>query len=181
MKFPFDAEKITQAAILFLQLEGNKIEVLKQVKRLYLSEREALKIRPCPIYGGLYYSLPHGPITSEGLNLIDGQGLKDDQSFWDRSISTRNGNWLTLVSDSSNESLSRSEIKIIESVYAVHGSKTAWQLRNWCHENLPEYEEITKGRIPITLKEIGIAVESCPSAISDEASAQRFLGHVLAS
>ena len=179
--FPFDAEKITEAAALFIQLDGGRIEVLKLMKLIYLSEREGFRKRGVPIYGGRYYSLPHGPIISEGLALIDGQGMQNDQAVWDRSISSRDGNWLSLVGDGETGSLSVSEIKMIKGVHAEHGEKSAWELRNWCHENLPEYEEIEKGRIPITLKEIGLAVKTSPFLITEEAATQNFLHNVFAS
>jgi uncharacterized phage-associated protein len=181
MNFPFNAAKITEAAQSFLKMEGGKMEVLKLVKLLYLSEREALGERGSPIFGGRYFSLPHGPITSEGLNLMDGEGLKGDQAVWDSAISPRDGNWLAIVSDQNFESLSRSETEIIERIYGQHGHLSAWELRCWCHKNIPEYEELDRGRLPITLKEIGLAVDFSPEALAEEAKVERFLRNVLAS
>lgn len=181
MNFPFNASKITEAAQTFLRMEGGKMEILKLVKLLYISERESFKKRGNPIYGGRYFSLPHGPITSEGLNLMDGEGLQSDQMIWDAVISPRDGNWLSVVADSEIENLSRSETRILEEVYGVHGHRTAWELRCWCHENIPEYEELEKGRLPITLKEIGLAVDFSPEVIAEEAKIEMHLYNVLAS
>ena len=112
---------------------------------------------------------------------MGGEGLKTDQAIWDSRISPRDGNWMSLLSDEAPEALSRSEIRILESVYKEHGKRTAWELRCWCHENIPEYEEVKKGRIPITLKEIGLAVDFSPEVIAEEAQIERLLANVFAS
>jgi uncharacterized phage-associated protein len=181
MNFPFNASKITEAAKILIQMEGGKIEVLKLIKLLYISERESFRKRGGPIYGGKYYSLPHGPITSEGLNLMDGEGLKGDQAIWDAVISPRDGNWLSVVADPEIENLSRSELGFLQKVYEEHGHRSAWELRCWCHKNIPEYEELKKGRLPITLKEIGLAVDFSPEIIAEEARMEMMLCHVFAS
>ena len=182
MNFPFDAEKTAQAAAAFIQMDGGRIEVLKLVKLLYISERSALQKRSAPIYGGSYYSLPHGPIISESLNLINGDGLRDDQAVWDAEIGSRNENWLSRSDETRVPmSLSKAEMNILKEVHSEHGEKSAWGLREWTHENLPEYEDVSRGRIRITLKEIGLAVDVCPNEIASEASAQRIIHDVFSS
>jgi uncharacterized phage-associated protein len=155
------------------------MEVLKLVKLLYLADRKSIELRGVPIFGGSYFSLPHGPITSEGLDLINGKGRYEDQILWDKLISERNGNLLTLRGKPTAGEISKSEIKILVSVFEQHGQKTASALRNWCHDNVKEYEE-TSGSVPITLKEIGLAVGMDPEVIAEEAEAYRFLENALA-
>ena len=113
---------------------------------------------------------------------MNGDGLKSDQAIWDASISPRDGNWLTVTADPEIESLSRSETRILEDVYKDHGHRTPSGIRDWCHsKNVPEYEEIVKGRLPITLKEIALAVGVSPESLANEARTERLLTNVLAS
>lgn len=180
MNFPFQAQKITELAALFLARLGGSAEVLKLVKLLYLADRQSIQLRGVPIFGGRYYSLPHGPITSEGLNLINGKGQYSHQILWNEAISARDGNILTLLRQPDAACLAASEVKILDKVFNDHGSKTASALRNWCHANIKEYEE-TDGSIPITLKEISLAVDIDPDYVTEEATASNFLESALAS
>lgn len=181
MNFPFVAEKLTEVAAIFVDKCGREVEVLKLVKLLYLAERKSFERRGGPIFGGSYFSLPHGPITSEGLDLINGRGDEVDQAYWDEAITRRNGNDLQLKRDPRTAKVSAAERLILDEIFSEHGGRTAGELRNWCHRNLPEYEEVEQGRRPITTKELGLAVDSDPASIAEEAAARQFLQNVFAS
>jgi uncharacterized phage-associated protein len=100
-----------------------------------------------------FYLLPHGPIYSSTLNGIDGI---THEKIWSEFLA-RNGNIAVAVRkflrDDLDE-LSDAEIEMAESIWKQFGHKTASQLRNYSHENRPEYAEVEKGRIPILYRDI---------------------------
>ncbi|MFM8764084.1 MAG: Panacea domain-containing protein [Spartobacteria bacterium] len=54
----------------------------------YLADRRSFEMRQVPIVGGHYYSLKHGPVTSEVLELIN-DGTPQGESPWEKLISDR--------------------------------------------------------------------------------------------
>jgi hypothetical protein len=65
-----------QVAHFFVSCEGGEMDILKLVKLIYLSDRASLQSRRTPIVGGAFYSLKHGPVTEEVLDLINEHGAK---------------------------------------------------------------------------------------------------------
>jgi len=183
MNFPFHAEKATEAAMIFLSKETTESTVLKLVKLIYLAERSSIEKRDLPIFGGSYFSMKDGPVLSEAYSLMDGEGLEKDQQFWDQIISERHGrgNTLKVKEVRVPNALSRAEIRIIEEVQEQHANRTAWEIRNWCHENIPEYEEVTSGRRPIWINSIALKVGADTERICEELNAATFFRNVFAS
>ena len=69
----FNERKAAQMAAFFLgQLLDRKMPHLKLMKLLYLSDREAVRAFGWPISGDRLVSMPHGPVLSQTLNLMDG-------------------------------------------------------------------------------------------------------------
>jgi uncharacterized phage-associated protein len=145
----FDSAKAAQAAAYFaLQSEG-KIEKLKLIKLLYLAEREAMLRHDHPMFYDEFYSLKDGPICSNALNGING-GI--DRETWAKYV-RRNGNIITPVKRferSDLDELSNAEIDILEALWDNFSGYTASQIRRYTHEQCPEYNEVTTGRLPIT-------------------------------
>ena len=152
----FRSRKAAQLCAWFaLQNEGT-IEKLKLIKLLYFSERKFLSENHHPMLFDEYYSLPHGPICSSALNGIDGI---IHEELWDDYIA-RNGNVVVAIKRLSRDELdevSNAELAVVEDIWRNFGHMTPSQLRNYSHENCPEYTE-TMGRIPISYKQILRAV-----------------------
>ena len=156
----FRSRKAAQLCALFAVKDGGTIEKLKLIKLVYLAERQCLTDWQRPILFDELFSLPHGPICSSTLNGINGsihEQIRDD-------FVARNGNEIVAMKNFGRDSLdeiSDAEIDIIESVWQRFGHMTASQLRNYTHENCPEYTETT-GRIPIAYRELLEAVGTSP-------------------
>lgn len=136
------------------------IEKLKLIKLIYLSERESLKQHHTPMLFDEFYSLPHGPICSATLNGIDGKLDTNSESLWSEFIA-RNGNAVVAMKKFARKSLdaiNEVEEKILDDIWRRFGNKTSSQLRNYSHKNCPEYFEISRGRMPITYREVMIAL-----------------------
>ena len=75
-------------------------------------------------------------------------------------IFARNGNIVVAMKSLSRDELdevSDAELSVIDDIWRDFGHMTPSQLRNYSHENCPEYTETT-GRIPISYKQILRAV-----------------------
>lgn len=154
----FQARKAAQIAALFALRSDGVIEKLKLIKLIYISERKCLAAHHAPMLYDDLYSLKNGPICSGALNGIDG---KSHDPVWSEFIA-RHGNRVVSTKrfcrDDFDE-ISDAEIDITDEVWSEFGRMTASQIRNWSHDNCPEYEEVTRGRRPISyerlLRELG--------------------------
>jgi uncharacterized phage-associated protein len=138
-------------------LEGGHINILKLVKLIYLLDRLSLQRRSIPVVGGAYFSMKNGPVTSEVLDLINAGELAGVESPWAEYVSSRRNHEVGATRILPGF-LSDSEIGLLEAIYNQHGSKTQWELRDWCHDHCPEWTELDEGHCVITTTEIGRAV-----------------------
>ena len=129
------------------------IEKLKLIKLIYLTERRFLGEYCHPMLFDELYSLPHGPICSSTLNGIDGV---IHSATWDNFIA-RNGNIVVAMKKFERDDfdeLSNAEVRAAKAVWDEFGHLTASQIRNYTHDNCPEYTETLKRRIPISYGDI---------------------------
>lgn len=149
----FRSRKAAQLSAFFAVLSEGTIEKLKLIKLIYLTERQFLGEHYHPMLFDELYSLPHGPICSSTLNGIDGV---IHGATWDSFIA-RNGNLVVamkrFVRDDFDE-LNNAEIRVAEAIWKQFGRMTASQLRNYTHDNCPEYTETQRRRIPISYRDV---------------------------
>jgi uncharacterized phage-associated protein len=154
------AQIVTFFALKSVTPNRGTIEKLKLIKLIYFSERESLKQHRLPMLFDEFYSLPHGPICSATLNGIDGKLDAGDEGIWGEYIA-RNGNVVVAMKRFARDSLDaihHKEVRILNYIWHRFGGMTASQLRNYSHENCSEYTEITEGRIPISYREVMVAL-----------------------
>ena len=152
----FRSRKAAQLCAYFATKSEGTIEKLKLIKLLYFAERQFLSENHHPMLFDEYYSLRHGPICSGALNGIDGVIHGE---IWDGYIA-RNGNVVVAIKALSRNELdevSDAELSVVDEIWKELGHMTASQLRNYSHQNCPEYTE-TEGRIAISYKQILRAV-----------------------
>lgn len=65
----FSPEKILHEIVYLLSLNGGRMNLLKLMKELYLIDRESIKERDTSVSGDVFFSMPHGPVLSQTLNL----------------------------------------------------------------------------------------------------------------
>ena len=149
----FRSRKAAQICAYFANRSGSVIEKLKLIKLIYLAERQFLSAHHHPMLFDEFYSLPHGPVCSSTLNGINGV---IHESLWDEYIA-RNGNIVVAVKSVDREDLdhvSDAEMEVLHDVWQKFSGMTASQIRNYTHENCPEYTETDKARIPISYRQI---------------------------
>lgn len=168
---------------MLLERAGGEMNVMKLVKLIYLVDRLSFEWRGIPVVGGGYLSMKNGPVTSEVLDLINSGSLAEvNDTTWCAHIEDRQGHNVSLISMPERLYVSDAEVEIIEEVWSQHGSKDQWQLRDWCHDNCPEWTARDSGRSSIMLGSIGSALGKSQEAIRrmrHEAQSLSFLDAVL--
>lgn len=142
----FNQPKTAQiAAWLLSQCREHQTEILKLMKLLYLAERESLISYGSPMTGDRLVSMPHGPVLSTTYDVIQG-GTSSDEGGWDHWISARAGRIIALRNDrqvnrENLDLLSDAEIDLLDRIWHAFGHLTAWQLRDYTHQNCPEWND----------------------------------------
>ena len=153
----FRSRKAAQMCAYFATQSGGTIEKLKLIKLIYLAERKHLFEHHHPMLFDEFYSLPHGPICSSTLNGINGMV---HEALWDEYVARNgniNGNIVVAVKAVAREDLdeiSDAEMTAITEVWGEFSNMTAWQIRNYTHDNCPEYTETANARISISYRQI---------------------------
>ncbi|MGH7571318.1 MAG: Panacea domain-containing protein [Gemmatimonadota bacterium] len=152
------------------------------IKLLYLADRASLVRWGRPITFDWYFSLPHGPVLSFTLDKINAEADPHAPSYWHRFISEREGHFVGLVAEPSNDQLSSAEEKILEEVFSQFGGMSQWELRDHCHR-LPEWQDPHGSRLPIDMRDILLAeglteeeVEEILTELEAEVAAGSLLG-----
>jgi len=147
MSFVFDEKKAAQAAAFLLKLNGGQMNYMVLIKLLYLSDRKSLTDSEMPITGDAMVSMPHGPVLSSILDLIN-MGKPNSDSEWFRIISEPSNYLVALKEEPDFEELSDFEIEVLTSIYQKFGSMDQWRLKDMTHE-LPEWVDPQGSSLPI--------------------------------
>jgi hypothetical protein len=178
LHFPFDAEKVTEVAAQFLIHAQKYINIMRLVKLVYLLDRKSIARRGVPVVGGVYLSMPNGPVTSEVLDLINSGSLPHYHTDWERFISDRQDHEIALTEAPGREHLSDYEIDLIREVYLEHQKEDQFALRDWCHANCGEWTPLDKGCADISLERLASEVGRDPDEVIDNALEQSFLDEI---
>lgn len=173
----FDERKTAQMAAYFLIRRGGSMSHLKLIKLLYLADREALSRFDAPISGDKASALPHGPILSKTLDLMNGF-VRSVQSGWDDWIADRENHEVRLnrggASIEELDELSPADIEVLDAVWQQFGRMSRWELRDYTHQHCREWKDPAGTSKPITVEEILVALGKRPEqARSVEQQLQR--------
>lgn len=154
------------------------------IKMLYFVDRESLKRWGEPLTGDQPFSLPHGPVLSTVYDLTKGASLSH-RSYWEQFISDPDPETseVSLRRKPEADYLSKSELDVIDGVFAKFGKFSWSEMRDYCHTHLPEWKDpgASSREIPIEdiLKHVGKTPEEIAS-IRQQADEGLFLELVLA-
>jgi uncharacterized phage-associated protein len=157
MSFPgYNVRKAAQVTAFFAKKQGGSVDVLKVAKLLYLADREFMAKYDLPILFDYLVSMPHGPVTSLTLNYIN--GLEDQRDNWSDFVVGREGNRVGVtrpeMSFEELDELSDAEVAVLEQTWSQFGFMSAWQLRNYTHDNCPEWEDPHGSSYPIPYERV---------------------------
>ena len=153
----FDERKLTQATIFFLLKSTNqRINILKLMKLLYLSERASFEMFHCPLIGDILGSMKNGPVLSRTLDRIN-EGSRYE-SYWDKYISDRKNHEIALKRQTIEHEddlleLSDNDIHVLKQIWFEFGSKDQWELVDYTHQHCTEWRN-TQSFIPITYSQL---------------------------
>lgn len=171
----FNERKAAQMAAFFLgQLPDRKMPHLKLMKLLYLSDREAVRAFGWPISGDRLISMPHGPVLSQTLNLMDGD-VESQPGGWEEWISDKENHELSLrqpLNAAALDELAPAEVDVLKAVWDKFGAMGKWEIRDWTHQHCAEWKDPKGSSFPIRYDALARAVGF------DEASAQELAAQI---
>lgn len=167
----FNELKTAQMAAFFLKKErGCRTEYLKIIKLLYLSERLHLDRYHSPMTGDCLSSLDHGPVVSTTYNCIKKE--KGQKGItWHEWIGEKNKYTISLKKDFNNieelDELSEADLEIMSEVWDKFGWMSWTQIRDYTHDNCPEWKDPEGSSIPIEYRDVLKALGYGPDRIKN--------------
>lgn len=148
--------KVTQMAAYFLHKRGGRMSHLKLMKLLYLADRESLRLYGFSISGDCLVSMPHGPVLSMTLNLMDGD-IESRLDGWESLIATKENHELALKTElqaDTLDELSKADTDVLEIIWQQFGKLSRWQIRDYTHHHCPEWEDPHGSSNPIRYEKL---------------------------
>ena len=169
MNLEFSEKKATQAAAIFLRLAGNELNYMVLIKYLYLVDRKALAEWGRSVTNDRYFSMKLGPVLSNVLNLISEQPRPDESGYWSAHITPPSNYNVTLRDDPGTEKLSLAEEELIAETYGEYEcyQTEPFDFATYLHTCLPEWEPLTEGRKPISIRSILLAAHKETEEINE--------------
>lgn len=158
----FDERKVAQMAAYFLQRNGGPLSIIKLMKLLYLADRRSLDWFEYPMSGDRMVSMPHGPVLSQTLELMNGAS-RPNKDGWDCWIADRAGHMLSLKDCQGSEPgreldldcLSEADVDVLESTFQEFGGMGQWELRDFTHSSAcPEWVDPKGSSYPIEYEDV---------------------------
>ncbi|MCX8506701.1 MAG: Panacea domain-containing protein [Alphaproteobacteria bacterium] len=157
----FSELKATQMAVFFLgQASEKRMSHLKLMKLLYLADRENIHIYGYPISYDRPVAMPHGPVLSRILDLMNGSE-KYHPNGWESWISAKENHEIALRKPFNLDELTKfspAELEVMQNIWQKFGAMTQWQIRDWTHDNCREWRDTNGSSYPIKYEDIALAV-----------------------
>lgn len=137
-----NTKKIIQALAFFAsQTEGKKLSSIKAYKLLWLADRCHLRLTGRTITGDSYYALPKGMVPTDAKHLLDGDvtTLDTPDGYFQKWISKVRPYEYRAVANPDMSEFSKSDIDVLERVFAIYGNKTGRELSELSHK-YPEWK-----------------------------------------
>lgn len=149
-------ERATQIAALLARHCGGPINHMKLIKLMYLVEREVLVRYGRRLTFDWLISMHNGPVLSSTLDRINEvePPLEAQRSYWQRYFTPREKNHVSLRGEVPTAALSMADREVVGKILGEFGHMNQWELREWCHANLPEWKDPGSSREPIDLRKI---------------------------
>ena len=148
----FNERKVAQMAAYLLHKRGGRMSHLKLMKLLYLADRESMRRFGAPISGDHVVAMPHGPVLSRVYDHMTGM-VESCPDGWEDWITDRENHEVSLRKkiDSRDDldMLSDADIEVLDEVWANFGRMSRWKLRDYTHDQCPEWQDPEGSSEPI--------------------------------
>ncbi|WP_252272785.1 Panacea domain-containing protein [Pseudomonas subflava] len=180
----FNEQKVAQMAAFFLSRNGGPLPIIKLMKLLYLADRRALDLYEMPMSGDRMVSMPHGPVLSRTLELMNG-AIRSQEGGWDCWVADRAGHMLSLkdCEASGLDRLSEADLEILAEVQAQFGQMDQWALRDYTHDRCAEWKDPSGSSYPIEYKDVLEALGRAPDeayAVQEELESHHSMDQLFA-
>jgi uncharacterized phage-associated protein len=157
----FNEKKVSQMAAFFLEKGRGAMPVLKLMKLLYLADRESMDRYDEPISGDRMVSMPHGPVLSRTLELINGEC--SDTSDWPHWVTGRAGYEVGLakhgpLNRDSLGALSDADIEVLADTWNRFGKLGTFEIRDLTHTMCGEWIDPKGSMNPIPPRDVFLAL-----------------------
>lgn len=154
LEFRFESKKAIAAVVLLVREGVPELTKGKTAKLLFLADKRHLVQYGRPITGDWYAALPHGPVPSATVNMLD---LLENGYLADPDVASLAGQvgidrrfqyprlMLGQVTAGPENFLSKTEVASIKTIAAEYGAKSFTELRAITHE-MPAYERAWQNR-----------------------------------
>ena len=182
----FNERKVAQMAAYLLAKGERRMAHLKLMKLLYLADRRSMDVYGFPISGDRVVAMPHGPVLSMTLNLIDGD-VESCEDGWESWISDKANHQVALKRTPSPElldELSVADLGALDAVWNEFGHMTQWAIRDYTHDHCPEWKDPNGSSVAIPFEDIFGALGKTPAVASElgaRIEAERSLDKLFAS
>lgn len=161
IRFQFDSEKLVAVLAFFASKGIGDLDAMKSAKLLFFADKRHLLKYGRPILGDEYYCMPHGPVPTRSLNMIQdafSPNPSGDSEHMDEYLGVdRNKRYPSFTPKKAPDLdvLSTSDLEILEEIASEYGAKDAWQLRELSHLDptvkLADEQRLasSKGSVPI--------------------------------
>lgn len=182
----FNERKAAQMAAFFLgQTPEGRMAHLKLMKLLYLSDREAVRAFGWTISGDRLVSMPHGPVLSQTLNLMDGD-VESHPGGWEEWISDKENHELSLrapLNMVALDELAAAEVEVMQNVWNKFGGMGKWEIRDWTHQHCAEWKDPEGSSFPIAYDDLARAVgfdDSAAKQLAEQIQAEQEIDRLFA-
>ena len=158
----YSSEKILQEICYLLSLNNGKLNLLKLIKELYLIDRLSIEERDTSLSGDVYFSLPHGPVLSSTLDMLNDLQYKNNNNIWNNFLLSKKSRQdyypnIILKKEISYDRLSKKDKEYIEKISKSFYSTAPYELEKYTH-TLPEWEDPKGSCKKIKFKTIMLAL-----------------------
>jgi|ERR1035437_277430 uncharacterized phage-associated protein len=135
-------KKAIQALNFFAAKAGGKINRMKAIKLIWLSDRAHLRRYGRPILSDKYYAVKLGPIPSKTKNFSEAEGLMTEEvkAYRDNYIEPIGQYEFKSVSSPELNVFSQSDIDTMEKIFISFGTYDKYRLSNLSHK-YPEWKK----------------------------------------
>lgn len=141
----FNYKKAVQALNFFARLEGGKINYMKAVKLVWLSDRLHVRTYGRTITNDFYIAMKNGTVPSGTKDIVLKSGFSEPEviDYSNKFLSKPLDYIYESISDVDSMVFSKTDIKVMEEVYQSFKSYTQFDLSNFSHL-FPEWKRYEK-------------------------------------
>ena len=142
----FNYKKSVQALNLFATLEGGKINYMKAIKLIWLSDRFHLRNHGKTITGDHYFALKNGPVASCSLDMIKIDTLSIEETSYRSEYFKKSGYSIISLAPVLEKVFSKKELSILNRIYKTYSHMSWGEISDFSHifPEWKEYEEKLK-------------------------------------